>query len=124
MLIHEDILHHLQDDISKVVHVIFPLLMYLRYKILRSSLLMSLQSKFLRSSLLIIIYLQNRFLQSSIRTSLPSLIVSLRNRVLQSSLLVSLQSNFVLASSLTLLQEIFLRHVYVYISTIAPISKT
>ena len=42
MPIDEDILHHIQDDISKVVHVISLLLMYLWNKILRSSLLTSL----------------------------------------------------------------------------------
>ena len=45
MPIHEDILHHIQDDISKVVHAILSLLMYLRNKVLQLSLLMSLPSK-------------------------------------------------------------------------------
>ena len=47
MPIHENILHHIQDDISKFVHIISSLLMYQRNKILRSSLLTSPQSKFL-----------------------------------------------------------------------------
>ena len=73
MLIHEDILYHIQDDFSKIVHVILSLLMYLQNKVLQSSLLTSLQSKFLRSCLLI--YLRNGFLRSFLLTSLQSLIV-------------------------------------------------
>ena len=99
MPIHKDILHQIQDDITKVVHVISSLLMYLGNKIIQSSLLTSLQSKFLRSSLLI--YLQNGFIRSS--------------------LFVSLQSNFVFTSPLTSLWEMFLRHLYKDISIVTPI---
>ena len=48
VLIHEDILHHLHDDTSTIVHVLSSLLMYLRNKFVQSSLIMSLQSKFLQ----------------------------------------------------------------------------
>ena len=60
VLINEDILHHLHDDIFTVVHVLSSLSIYLRNKILRSSLLTSLQRKFLQLSLLV--SLQNSFL--------------------------------------------------------------
>ena len=64
VVIHEDILHHLQDNNSTVVHILPSLLMYLRNKVLQSSLLMSVRSKFLRSSLLA--FLQYGFLLSSL----------------------------------------------------------
>ena len=42
VVIHEDILHNLHNNISTVVHVLLSLLMYLRNKVLRSSVLVSL----------------------------------------------------------------------------------
>ena len=93
VLIHEDILHHLHNDTSTVVHVQLSLLVSLR----------------------------NGIIQSSLLTSLPSLLVSLRNGVFQSSLLVSLRRNSVLASPLMFLWNIFLRRLYEDISTIIRI---
>ena len=52
---------------------------------------------------------------------LRSLLVSMRNGVLQTSLLVSLRSNCVRASPMTPLWKIFLRYLYKYMSTVAPI---
>ena len=101
MLIHEDILHHLHDDTSTVVHVLSSLLMYLRNKILQSSLLMSLWSKLLQSFLLL--SLRTGFLQSSPLT------------------ITSIQSKPELGYPLTFLRKLFLQHLYKDIPTITPI---
>ena len=90
---HEDISYYLYKGISTVVH-----------------LLLSLPAS-----------LRNGSLHSSLPTSLSSLLVSMRNGILKSSLLASLQSNFVRASPMTTLWKIFLRRVYKFMSTVAPI---
>ena len=101
VLILEDILHHLHNDTSTVVHVLSSLLMYLRNEILRSSLFMSLQSKFQQLSLLVC--LRKGFLQSSPYT------------------ITSIQSKPELGSKLTSLRKLFLQHLYKDIPTITPI---
>ena len=97
--VHDDILHHLYEGISTVVHLLSSLLAPLRSEILRSSLLTSLRNKFLRLSPL----------------------ASLQSKFVLASPLASLRSNFVLASPLTSLWKIFLRCLYKDIPTVTPI---
>ena len=68
VVIHEDILKHLHNDISTVVHVLQSLLTYLRNKVLQSSLLTFLQNIFILLSVLI--FLQSTPVHTSTLSSL------------------------------------------------------